>query len=106
MRNPRLLKRDLAEPFQRARRGYSTPDTFGFDTYLAGVIAGGVQELRDREIGHPGTLTADEWNRILDEIVAGFRQYHAADASGHDPDYDAVDHSLGLLREWWPHLWD
>jgi hypothetical protein len=31
--------------WQRARNGYSTPDVWGFDTYLGQVIAGGLREL-------------------------------------------------------------
>ena len=60
---------------QRGRQGYSTEDTWSFDSYLAEVIAGGLTELRGRNISHPMRFSPEEWLDILDKIIAGFSQY-------------------------------
>lgn len=108
---------------ERADRGFSTEDTFSFDTYLAGVIANGVAELRDRcdgrPLGSPGALLPDraidsgrpteeesrqanrEWRAILDSIATGFAKY--AETEVRDDD---VDEAFRLLREWFGALWD
>lgn len=39
--------------WQRARNGYSTPDVWGFDTYLAQVVAGGLRHLANSSHAMP-----------------------------------------------------
>ena len=49
---------------------------WGFDTYLANVIAGGTKRLREINHGHPTDLTNEEWLKILDEISNAFVKYN------------------------------
>lgn len=101
----RVLWRTIKEPFERAHRGYSTPDTFSLDHYLAKVIAGGVAELRSREFSYPPEISSDEWNAILDKIAVGYKWYA-------DEQFTATElapefyEAQALLTKWWPHLWD
>lgn len=71
---------------------------------LAQILAQSVGRLREMDHGYPVTLTTDSWRAVLDEMVDGFQQY--ADSGDHYPDYDKLNRSLDLLREWFPHLWD
>ena len=69
---------------QRARRGYSDEDIWGFQDYLARVIAGGIGQLRNRTRGHPGTISAEEWENILTTIEDGFCEYAETDGEGRE----------------------
>lgn len=102
---------------QRADRGYSTPDTFSFDHYLAGVIAGGVRELRARQVGHPAELSEDPkghhtddaqdvWNALLDRIATGFEIYTRSDGPVNRFADPKVQDAMTLFAKWFPHLWD
>jgi hypothetical protein len=114
-------RRWLTNWAQRARRGYSTEDTYDFDGYLACVIAGGVQEIRDNLHGWPMQLSeatdsdADAlaaWGAILDKIVAGFSLY--AEEGGYPLEDTAearektevIGEARALFNEWYGHLWD
>lgn len=102
------LRRVGRNAWQRARRGYSTEDTFSFEDYLADVIIGGLTELRNRNLAHPGGLTPEEWRAILDEIIIGFKVFQ--DPEGRFSDDPAVrakmDRGWELFQEWFPALWD
>ena len=106
---------------QRGQRGFSISDTWSFDGYLARVIAGGVAELRKREIGYPmsmypehlrdiGAETTPEddeaahkrWNEILDKIEAGFKAYADED----DIESEGFKEAMSLFAEHFPYLWD
>lgn len=81
--------------FQRARRGWADCDTWGLDGYLCAVMVPALEHLREFKGGHPiprdavidpetGEATDAEyarwerdWNRSLDEMIAGFRAAHA-----------------------------
>jgi hypothetical protein len=60
---------------QRIKRGYSDQDLWSFDSYLAGIIAGGCEDLARISHGVPGNLTEGEWESVLKTIAVGFRDY-------------------------------
>lgn len=99
------------DQFERGMKGFAKSDVWGFNTYLAGVLAGGLTVLRDNLHGCPPELCskddetwADEgverWRAILDEMIVGFSQ-----EDQHDPTPE-LQRSLELLAKWWGHLWD
>lgn len=94
---------------QRARRGYSTSDVYDFDGHLAQIIAGGIREFREENIGHPMDLTPEEWDAILAEIQEGFEIYVAEGGwpvgEGEEENTRKVKRAIKLLRKWFPHLW-
>lgn len=120
---PYIIGTNRASRRQRADQGFSTEDTFGFDSYLAGVIAKGVGELRDRcdgnPLGSPAALLPEgaigrgrptkeeslqanrEWRAILDTIATGFESYAEDEIVD-----DALSEAFRLLQEWFPALWD
>lgn len=63
--------------FQRARRGWASHDTWSFDVYLAGVIAGGLRHLAENTHGHPCDFPggADGWSAWLRDKAEWFAWY-------------------------------
>ena len=64
--------------FHRGRKGYSYIDTWGFDSYLCGVISGGLKILKENLHGAPPDLFDDNaenptwpWEVVLDKIIEG-----------------------------------
>jgi hypothetical protein len=87
----------------RGEHGYHETDAWSFDTYLAGVIAGGCRVLIDKNHGHPARLkNAAEWEAILEKIATGFELYVKND----DVQQPEVREALDLFREWFADLWD
>ena len=79
---------------------------WNLDHTLAAVAGQGIRMLRERDYGHPGSVTNEEWRDILDRMASGFEQYASAEVRSEDADMDALNTSLDLLRQWFPHLWD
>lgn len=94
---------------ERGRKGFNREDVWGFNTYLAGVIAGGVRELAEAGNGYPMRLSGQgdsglrRWQAILHEIADGFQHYADADPPERTPEFDRT---FDLLHEWWDDLWD
>lgn len=88
--------RNLVRAYQRARWGWSVEDTWNLDRYLSGVIAGSVEHLRVH--GRHRSAGADQWDRTLQSIVAGF--------SDVEPDGVPDSETFDLFRKWFPELWD
>lgn len=93
---------------ERGKKGYSIEDVWGFDTYLANVIAGGTKRLREINHGHPTDLTNEEWLKILDEISNAFVKYNKEmdEVELYAKENLAGTGAWGLLQEWFPDLWD
>jgi len=97
--------------FQRGRRGWADHDTWSFDHYLAGVLAGGLRHLADHHHGVPVGFGAppldgdsgwtreecDEadrlWTAWLREKADWFDWYHR-DEDGTEGDTNWVDADL------------
>lgn len=62
---------------QRVKRGFSDYDWWGFDSYLTFVILGGLKKFKKDANGYPADLTQEEWNDILDKMIAGFEASEA-----------------------------
>ena len=90
-----LFQHRIGGWFQRANRGYADHDVWSFDTYLAGVMAGGLRELAAHNIGHPCDFPggADGWNAWLLDKANWLEWYHK--------DEDGVSDDKGWIA---PHL--
>lgn len=111
---PGATYRNFIAFWQRGKRGWSDRDTWGFDTYLAGVIRDGVQSLNDNKHGWPGDpMTYEEWGQILTEISVGMQAHlDVMDLlTGRTPEETQQaaakrDLALDHLKAYWGHLWD
>src|ERR1035437_1028853 len=98
---------------ERAARGFSDYDWWGFDSYLTFVILGGLKKFRKDANGYPGDLTSEEWNDILDKMILGFetRQKMVNCKFGYEGErYEAAvlirDEGTALFVKWYDQLWD
>lgn len=105
------IRKHTKEKWQRAHRGYSTQDTWNFDIYISGLLAAGITELRNRDIGYPvidPTLADAEsrkfWHDIQTEMIEGFT-LHTQDPTS-KKEKDKVDRAFQLLAKYYIHLWD
>jgi len=104
---PGETKSRIRWKIQRMRKGYSTYDIWSFDTYLARVIAGGLEELRIMNNGHPANMTNDEWLDVLIEMEDGFRSYNDSGTIGEYEEMNKkLNKSLLLFSAYFKHLWD
>lgn len=89
----RELRLSVVRGWQRWRRGYSEQDTWSFDGFLSPVILGGLEALRERDLGYPARYTPAEWSERLDTMIAGFRIAAETDA------WDLTDEDLETFRQ-------
>lgn len=61
---------------ERAKKGWSSYDIWGFDAYLAQVISGGLEILSKAHMSHPYEYTPEEWSEKLHYIAECFKQYN------------------------------
>lgn len=105
LRKPHDWENEIKWGWQRARHGYSEADTWGFDFYLSGVIAGGLQRIRDRGIGYPNGMTFEEWNAKLGEMIAGFEAARHAMHHMEEPPPE-FERGAALFVQHYFSLWD
>ncbi len=82
MEHPEDLRYWLIHKYQRAKRGWSTRDTWGYHHFLATVIIGGLEHLKKTKHGVPFEVPNDDenmtkavakWDKILDTIILTFK---------------------------------
>ena len=56
-------------------RGWAPEDTWDLDWYLPDVVAGATRYLMKHQHGYPGSLTEEEWNKKLKEMIWAFEYY-------------------------------
>jgi hypothetical protein len=61
---------------QRGWRGYADSDVWSLDWYLRKFMPQALGDLKSGP-GYPSGLTEEKWNKILDDIAAGFLAAHA-----------------------------
>lgn len=96
---------------ERVKFGYATEDWWSFDTYLAGVIAHGLNRFYVEAHGHPGDKTMEEWKDELKEIAEPLAKWASHDRwllSFEDENklYEQVQESVRKLADIFGHLWD
>ena|SRR5258708_7092869 len=70
------FKRRRQHKKERVKFGYSTQDWWSFDSYLAGVIASGLERFASEEAhGHPADLSWEEWQNYLNSISVVLRRW-------------------------------
>lgn len=103
----------------RAKNGFSWYDWINFHNYLSFVIIGGLKKFRADAAGYPSSVTEDEWNEILDKMIAGFEANQTmADMTGWDhqgsqsytewakPYAEKWEEGSALFIKYYSSLWD
>lgn len=122
------LKRTFLYPVQRAKRGWSTYDSWGFDDYISGVISSFLAHHEANLQGHPVYVCAQSgaecekedfeccsaaWAKILSRMRFGFEGWATRHDTpmAYDPDAEKflkedLDVSLQLFATHFTSLWD
>ena len=102
----RDFRLSIVRAWQRWRRGYSEQDTWSLDSFLSPVILGGLQGLRERQLGHPGRYTSEEWDARLDVMIAGFTAATKGAWEMDEDDHAAFKKGAEMFIEDYFDLWD
>lgn len=99
---------------ERAKRGFSQEDWWGFSDYLARVIAEGCREFIKHGHGWPGDPAFSskpeqgmkEWNEVLEKIAKGFEIFLDTDGFMNDEEKTQFEEGMKLFSHWFMALWD
>lgn len=97
----RGIRFKIRQFYERGRYGFAEEDTWSFDSYLAKVISGGVDEIKHRNFGQPDELTPGEWYEILNSISQSFKKYNF-----NRDDILLNKEGWKLLKKYFSGLWD
>ena len=104
------IKSQIKWFIQRGRRGFSNYDLWSFDSYLSRMLPAAFDEMRRISHGHPGGLTPEEWDGVLEELAQGFREYHELYIGSFKKigmeDNEKWERTIRLFGRWYGHLWD
>lgn len=106
------MRRKVQWSYQRVTRGYSDLDSWNLNSFVAGVVAGVVKQMRENGFGYPADLTEDEWQDILLKIEDGFRAATDLYEMNYDgrKEADALEatfrEGMDLFSKWFHSLWD
>lgn len=113
---PRYAWAALKSAWMRARKGYDHSSIWNFQLWHSKQMVKMLTELRDKKHTHPCNMTPEEWDGVLNEIIAGFQatldmeeieyvdraQYDAA----YEPLLEIFNHGMDLMKEHYFSLWD
>jgi hypothetical protein len=71
------LRQEPRHRYERARYGASYKDIWGFDVYIAGVIAHACDRLKEG-YSYPSEMTPESWAEYLDGIARDLRRWQTA----------------------------
>ena len=113
-------KRDIQFLYQRLTRGWDDSDTWSLDYPIAKFIRPRLERFRDLKCGHPCSMTEEEWDKIVDEMIFGFKwiiednSSHAFYVRGvfsqelfdiHYKQGDRAQAAMELFGKYYMHLW-
>lgn len=106
----KMWPREIQWWWQRGSRGYSDCDVWGFSDYLAGVIVGGLRQLKTELHGWPHCeeiSTEKEWENIIDKMIRAF-ELHLREAEWTkltDAEQKEKQEGMLLFARWFGALW-
>lgn len=106
----RHIRYELRYAWQRVWRGYDDSMVFNLDYGFVELYREILKDFKENLHGYPGTMTEEEWNDVLDEMIGNLdRMYYVLFKSDND-DADLVeqekDRFFELFKEHFWSLWD
>lgn len=106
----KVLKHEPRHRYERARYGASYKDIWGFDVYIAGVIAHACDRLKDAH-SYPNEMTPESWQEYLGGIARDLRAWQAAfaDALTYEEEraaYEAAVAAMHRFADKFGSFWD
>lgn len=97
--------RALKHWWQRATRGFDDSETWCLSTTTAEFLLPRLRRFKEVNNGHPHSLTEEEWDGILDEMIWSLEAL-IADEKWEDFElWIRVNAGLALIGKWWRDLW-
>ena len=97
--NIKYLPRTIKYRFQRASRGWADCDTWNMDFWFMKVMRPMLQHLRDTHTSHPGNLTEEAWNVVLDRMIFLLNEMDENTCSQQNVFWKGKDKDRALERE-------
>lgn len=87
--------------------GFRASDFFSLDYSLACYIYSHLCYFRDCcMVGHPGDLTMEEWTKIINQMIKGFKLYITENNIRiTKTKRKKIQRSFYLFAQWFSHLW-
>lgn len=110
-RNIRNFKprRALKLFWQKKTRGWSDEDTWSLDFTIAKFVYPRLKRFKELHCCHPIQLTEQEWNLILDKMIAAFEilsDDFKCNMYGSNPEeVEIVNDGLEMFAKWYSDLW-
>lgn len=96
-------KRQVLFKEQRETRGFDDTETWSLSSSMARFIIPRLERFKELHCCHPGTLTMEKWDKILQEMIDGFKEVERMDEN--DFDHAKVKRGLKLFKKWYLDLW-
>lgn len=87
---------------QRGWKGYADCDTWGFDTYLAKVIIGGLKQLK--KYSHSSEPTQKEFDIMIKGFEANLKMME--NPKNYDKLLSKFHRGMDLFKQYFNYLWD
>lgn len=101
-----LVKRRIKYLWQRLTRGWDDSDTWSLDSTIAEFVLPRLIRFKELNNGHPGNLTWDEWNNILDDMIWSMQAIVDDKQYNYDKETDErIQKGLDLFGEYFLGLW-
>ena len=65
--------RDLKCAYERVTKGYCFRDLWNIDYWFLNVFPRMLQDFNKIRNGHPGIITEEEWNTIIEDMIISFK---------------------------------
>lgn len=91
---------------QREERGFDDTETWGLDHVFAQFAIPRLKVFKELHGCHPGKLTMEEWDDILQQMIDGFEEVLRKNCGVlKDFDVEKVNKGLDLFSKWYLDLW-
>lgn len=88
---------------QRKERGFDDTETWNLDVTFCKFIIPRLQALKEKHFCHPPSITMEEWDDIIQEMIDGF-SIHLTDDYIRE-NFDKTQKALDLFNKWFFDLW-
>lgn len=88
--------------------GFDDTETWNLNYAISKFMVIRLKKFKELSIAYPATLTPDEWNQILDEMILGFELFLTFDdltLSEQKKAVKKINKSLGLFKKYFWDLW-
>ena len=88
---------------QRKERGFDDTETWCLRSAFSKFIVPRLQAFKEQHICHPCSMTMEEWDNIIQEMIDGFKEVEKIDEFS--ADIEKINRALELFSKWYLDLW-